>query len=149
MSDRRAQRILIDRPVQTALLVRAASYWLFCMVTIGVLLMVWGAWSGPPDRSVNVVREVSERYAPALLASLFLLPLVLLDVLRLSHRFVGPVARVRQGLGELAAGKRPAPLKFRDDDFWPEMAAEFNAAAEHIDETREVLVATRMSNTLS
>ena len=40
-----------------------------------------------------------------------LLPIVMMDVLRLSNRFVGPVKRLREGLKDLAQGKQVKPLK--------------------------------------
>jgi len=149
MSERRKRRYLIDRAVQTTLLVRTASYWLFSMLTVGMMLVVWEVFAGPRERSTDVLTATIVRYGPALLVSLLLLPLVMFDVLRMSHRFVGPVMRLRQGLRELATGRRPATMKFREDDFWREMAGEFNAAAEQIEETRDALVSTRMTNSLS
>jgi hypothetical protein len=50
-------------------------------------------------------------------------------VLRLSNRFVGPVGRLRKGLKDLASGNRTEPLLFRDDDFWRDMAGDFNEVA--------------------
>lgn len=149
MAERRKQRFLIDREVQTALLVRVTSYWLFCLVTIGAMLVFWNAAFGPPRRGLDLLADVIARYSPAMVASLAILPIVLVDALRLSHRFVGPVTKVREGLRQLAQGKRPEQVKVREGDFWPEMAAEFNRATEQIEETHEALVSTRMSNSLT
>ena len=51
---------------------------------------------------------------------------------RMSNRFVGPVLRLRKGLREVAEGRPAQPLNFRDDDFWREMASDFNCAAAHV-----------------
>ena len=149
MPERRQQWSLIDREIQTALLVRVTSYWLFCLVTIGAMLVFGNAAFGPPRGGLGVLADVIERYSPAMVASLAILPIVLIDALRLSHRFVGPVARVRDGLRQLAEGKRPEQLKVRDGDFLAEMASEFNRAAEQIEATHEGLVSARMSNSLT
>jgi hypothetical protein len=149
MLERRRRRLLIDRPVQIALLVRAASYWALCLLVVGTMLVLWEVFTGPPNRTTNVLTAAIDRYFPAMLCSLMLLPLVLCDVLKLSHRFVGPVWRMRQGLRQLADGKRPETMRFRKDDFWPEMAAEFNAVAERVEGTHEAMVESRMSGSLS
>jgi hypothetical protein len=149
MLERRRRRLLIDRPVQTALMLRTASYWLFCLVVVGSLLVIWEVFTGPAERSTNALAAAIERYSPAMFCSLILLPLLLCDVLKLSHRFVGPVWRLRQGLRQIAAGERPETMKFRKDDFWPEMAGEFNAVVEQVEGARDALVESRMSNSLS
>jgi hypothetical protein len=134
MAERRANRFMIERQVQSALLWRVAAYWVYCLIALGVMLIFWNAMTGPPRRGVELLADVLARYTPAMLASVVLLPLVMIDVLKLSHRFVGPVGKLRQGLAQLAAGRRPERMSFRKGDFWPEMAEEFNRAAARIDE---------------
>jgi hypothetical protein len=120
---------LVDREVQAALMMRTAWYWLFCLLSISLMLICWDAYHGPSRRFIDLASELYFRYGPALAASLILLPIVMLDVMRLSNRFVGPVARLRGGLRELADGRPAQPLNFRDDDFWRELATDFNRAA--------------------
>jgi len=119
---------LVDREVQVALMVRTAWYWLFCLLSISLMLICWDAYHGPSRRFIALASELYFRYGPALAASLILLPIVMLDVMRLSNRFVGPVVRLRFALREVADGRPAQPLNFRDDDFWRELAAEFNRA---------------------
>ena len=88
--------------------------------------------SGPPQRFIDLVTELYYRYGPALSASLMLLPVVLLDVIRVSNRFVGPVKRLRQGLADVADGRPAQPLNFRDSDFWCDLANNFNRAAARV-----------------
>jgi hypothetical protein len=126
--NRRAS-VFIDREVQGALLLRAAVYWLFCLISISLLLLCWNALVGPPRRFVDLATDVYSRFAPAMFASILLLPIVLIDVLRMSTRFVGPVVRLRTALKDLAEGRPAQPLNFRNDDFWRDMASDFNRAA--------------------
>ena len=121
--------IFVDREVQGALLIRAALYWLFCLVSISLMVACWSAFNGPPRRFVDVATDVYLRFGPAFAASLILLPVVLLDVLRVSNRFVGPIVRLRAGLKELAENRPAQPINFRDDDFWRDIATNFNKAA--------------------
>src|SRR5688572_2852891 len=122
----RRSRIFIDREVQGALMLRVASYWMFALLSITLMLLCWNVMTGPSRRFVEILLEMFNRYAPALAASMILLPLVMIDVARMSTRFVGPVIRLRGALGDLAANGRTTPITFRDDDFWQDLAEDFN-----------------------
>jgi hypothetical protein len=126
----RRSQIFIDREVQGALMLRVGFYWLCCLLSIVLMVLCWNVVTGPPRRFVDLFAEIQERYAPALVASLILLPMVMIDVVRLSHRFVGPVVRLRGGLRELATQGQAKPIAFRDGDYWQELAADFNRVAE-------------------
>jgi len=110
-------------------MLRAAVYWLFCLISISLMLLCWNALTGPPRRFVDLASDVYFRFGPAIVASLLLLPAVLIDVLRMSNRFVGPIVRLRTALRDLAEGRPAQPLNFRDDDYWRDMASDFNRAA--------------------
>ena len=124
----------IDRKVQGSLLARTAIYWMFTLFSMSLMLICWNAFTGPKVRFIDLVADLFDRYGPALLASLVLLPIVLMDVLRLSNRFVGPVSRLRAGLKDLAQGKLVKPLNFRDDDYWRDLAVDFNEVAARVNE---------------
>ena len=55
-----------------------------------------------------------------------LLPAFLWDTMRVSHRFAGPVLRLRRMMRELSLGEDPGELRFRDGDFWMELGDYFN-----------------------
>ena len=83
-------------------------------------------------RFMELFADLYFRYAPALAASLLLLPVVMVDVVRLSNRFVGPMVRLRGALKDMADGRPAQPLNFRDNDYWRELATEFNRAAARV-----------------
>jgi len=128
----RRSTFFIDREVQGSLLMRTAVYWLFCLLSVSLMLICWAAYNGPPRRFAELATDLFYRYSPALLASVILLPVVLMDVLRFSNRFVGPVTRLRTALGTLASGQPGKPLNFRDDDFWRELATDFNRVSARV-----------------
>ena len=132
MNSYRRSVFLVDRKVQGALMVRMVFYWLFCLLAVVLMIVCWNVYSGPPRRFVDLFLDLYHRYAPALAASLLLLPIVMMDVMRLSNRFVGPAAQLRGALKELADGRPTQPLNFRDDDFWRELANDFNRAAARV-----------------
>lgn len=59
-----------------------------------------------------------------------LMPLFIYDTVRLSHRFAGPIVRLRRALNDVAEGKKPVKIKFRDGDFWKDLADEYNILVE-------------------
>jgi hypothetical protein len=132
MNRNRRTIFLVDREVQGSLMLRVASYWLFCLLSISLMVLCWNVYTGPPQRFITLAADLYHRYAPALVASLILLPIVMMDVLRMSNRFVGPVVRLRMAMRELAEGRPAQPLSFRDNDFWRDMATDFNQAAARI-----------------
>ena len=120
---------LVDREVQGSLMIRVAVYWLFWLLSISLMIICWNAYTGPSRRFLELVTDLYFRHGPALAASLIVLPVVMMDALRMSNRFVGPIYRLRQGLRDLADGKPTQPINFRDNDFWRELGDEFNRAA--------------------
>ena len=132
MAKFRRRIFLIDSQVQGALMMRVVAYWIYCLFTISMLLIWWNLFAGPPRQFMLVLADVYQRFAPAAAASLLILPLVVMDLLRLSNRFAGPARRLRNALSELGEGKEVRPLLFRDNDFWQETAAEFNRVNDRI-----------------
>jgi hypothetical protein len=63
---------------------------------------------------------------PFLLVMVFLLPMFVLDTIKFSNRFAGPIYRLRRTIKEVAAGAAPRHLKFRDFDFWKGLAEDYN-----------------------
>lgn len=123
------RRFFVDFKVQGALLLRSVSYWGFCLLSITVMLIIWRVVSGPQQMFRDHLAEVWQRFAPALVASLLLLPLVLMDTVRLSNRFAGPVFRLRRSMKALVRGEKVQPIHFRDGDFWHDLADDFNILA--------------------
>ena len=61
----------------------------------------------------------------------------MLDTIRFSNRFVGPVTRLRRAMRSLGTTDDVAPLQFRDNDFWAEAADEFNNVLEKCNRQQE------------
>ena len=132
----------VDSHVQGALVKRIMSHWLTLFVVLGLAILGLKTMLGDPGA------PLSERFQSAkgdfLLISLIMLALVpvfVLDTIRFSNRFVGPIARFRGALRGLQEGN-VSKLHFRSHDFWRDLADEFNGVAEMIEKTnRESQVA--------
>jgi hypothetical protein len=126
------KRLFVDRKIQGALVRRVVMYWATCLITIVLMLLSWRILTGPHRLLYAYLSELWFYFAPALLASFILLPAVIIDVVRLSNRFVGPLNRLRQSMRALAQGEDVEPIRFRKADFWQTFADEFNAIAARV-----------------
>ena len=126
IQNRKRRQLFVDRRVQGALLLRATGYWLFCLLTVSLMVLCWGVLTGPRAPAAETLGRLLTTYAPALLASLILLPMVLVDCNRFSNRFVGPLLRFRRNLRQLADGEAVKPIQFRDHDYWTDLAESYN-----------------------
>ena len=129
---RRRRRIFVDSRVQGALATRVVIYWVHCLVSVSFMLTIWVIFTGQPQSSSDLMRQVWSRGGPALLASLLLVPLVIFDCIRVSNRFVGPLIRLRKAMRQAADGQAVSPIDFRKDDFWQELATDFNRLCEQL-----------------
>lgn len=127
----------VDKHVQGALLRRIFFHWLifFFVVTMSVVMLQ--AMLGDPAQSLatRLKYEMGEFvFMGVILLALF--PAFMLDTIRFSNRFVGPIARLRRHLRQLGKGETDL-CKFRDSDYWAEMAGEFNEVAGLVDSQRK------------
>jgi nitrogen fixation/metabolism regulation signal transduction histidine kinase len=92
----------------------------------------WMVLFDRPASSTEFFVRAWRQTIPTLLASVLLLPLVLLDCVRFSNRFVGPLFRLGRAMDRLADGQRVHNIVFRQGDFWFQLAQTFNRLNERI-----------------
>ena len=126
MAESRRKQILVDQKVQGALMLRTIMYWFFCILSVLLMVLCWSVYQGPPQPFLAVAQDVLKNYVSALVASIILLPLVLVDMIRMSNRFVGPVHNLRNVMVQLAQGRSVEPVRFRQNDYWADMGDAFN-----------------------
>jgi nitrogen fixation/metabolism regulation signal transduction histidine kinase len=73
------------------------------------------------------VRNLSWTHGPVIMVMLFLLPVFVIDTIKLSHRFAGPIFALRRAMREVVQGKPARQARFRSNDFWHELAEDYNA----------------------
>ena len=131
------RQIITDQTVQGELLFRSILYWLFCLCTVFLSVMAWAMWSQPGVPFLEVAQQSLVVSAPVFVGAILLLPLILIDVLRVSNRFVGPIRQVRHVLKQLAHGEPSRRVYLRKDDFWQDLAHYTNIVAEDLEQSRE------------
>lgn len=124
----------VDPQVQGALWRRLVLHWL-AFTSVAAALVVGLEWMSDPFQQVGaVIASAWWTYSPLLLVLACLLPVFIFDSIRLSHRFAGPVFRLRKVMKELAQGTIPARVEFRENDFWREMATDVNRVIEQMED---------------
>ncbi len=129
------KQLFVDPKVQGALVLRVLLYWVVCLITITLMLLCWSIVQ-TPRMFYTHFDDMWFHYGPALIASFVLLPMVIVDIIRVSNRFAGPLVRLRRGMRALARGEHVEPIMFRHGDFWKEFADEFNAVAARVQNGR-------------
>ena len=127
MSRSERKKKYIDSDVQGALTRRLIWHWFVFLVVASVTAYLLQVLSNPFKSQMDHVRELWWTQGPFLVVLLFLLPVFVVDTVKLSHRFAGPIFNLRRAMGEVAEGKPPRKLQFRDNDFWHDLSAEYNA----------------------
>jgi hypothetical protein len=137
--------------VQGALARRIILHWLVFLAVGSLVAFILQVLSNPFRPISAHAREMWWTHGPFLLVLAFLLPVFVVDTIKLSHRFAGPIYALRRALREIAQGDKPRRLKFRKRDFWHGLADEYNAVLVKFDlleedkknvESNELVVST-------
>jgi hypothetical protein len=140
MKSKPRKKYFIDPKVQGILVSRVVTYWfvfvfgMFALLAGFPLVISFLVKSPVAPSAGQLVLQTWRSFWPALFASALMLPILILDIIRVSHRFAGPMVRLRSALRDVAAGKNVEPVVFRYGDFWCEVAEEFNQATARIRE---------------
>ena len=119
--------LLIDRKVQGVLIGRVLLYWFSAISYLGLSFLFIQYYENPDEPFFTHLKALFLDVWPWLPSSVLLLPLVIFDVVRLSNLFAGPIYRLRHHLAELVVDSSCRPLKFREDDYWQDLAAPINS----------------------
>ena len=129
----RRKRLLIDRKVQGAILKRVFVYWLFCVLFIMTPILIVHALRHPELSFSRQLCDIGANYWMSLLLAVLLLPMALMDALRLSHGFIGPMIRLRRQVERLAAQPGIEFSGCRETDFWGQLAVDVGRAADDLE----------------
>ena len=143
MSRHKRKRLLVDPAVQGALVLRVTRYWiasLLALITMQVAFEMALAAAYPFENGPAVMDVLTGMWVfmlRGLIVTVFLLPALIWDLLRFSHRFAGPISRLKHAMNDLADGKPVEPIHFRKDDFWYEFAEAFNRISDKVQPAAE------------
>jgi len=112
---------------QSILVRRMLVYWVVFQLAVVNILFIWGYLNQTEQTAGEYLVDFVPSMVPMFVCFLFLAPFFCRDAVRLSHRLVGPLVRVRDALRTLAAGEYTERIEFRKDDFAQELKDDLNA----------------------
>ena len=134
----------VDSSVQGALLRRIFTHWIvFFFVTALSIVALQTLLGDPTKPLVERLQVETGEFVLIGIVMLALLPAFMLDTVRFSNRFVGPILRVRRHLRELGSEQKTEHCSFRDNDFWIDMANEFNKVVELVEQQKAEILELR------
>ena len=135
MSPRTKRRTTIfDPEVQGSVIRKIAVHWMIFFSCNVLALLMWVRLFDQPDASWSqTFTDTLRRFLPFFVVTLALIPAFVWDTLKLTSRFAGPILRLKGALAEASQGRPVPPLRFREDDFWQEIAQNFNLMMERQD----------------
>lgn len=130
----RRKKQYVNARVQGRIIGRMAAYWILYHFVLWHGLFVYryaqhrlssaGGGTAMPFR--EMYGEFWTDYSPLLFCAALILPLFMIDFVRMTHRIVGPLVRVRHALHQLMDGQRVNSVEFRKGDLLTEFESEFN-----------------------
>ena len=121
------KKTFVDRNVQGALVRRLVFHWLVFLLVGTAVTLVFQYLTDPFTSMDEHFSSFLQKQSGFIAVMLCMTPIFVLDTVKLSHRFAGPILRLRRGLRELAAGEDAQRMTLRPGDFWTDLAVEFNA----------------------
>jgi len=138
MSIKKRGIVLVDPQVQWALGRRIILHWILfagCLISINVMLQTIMAIT--ESSFTEAVYAAAMKEGSVIVVMALMLPMFLLDTIKLSNRFAGPMFRLRSAMEKLSNHEPMKPLNFRTGDFWAEAADDFNRVAEQHESLRQ------------
>jgi hypothetical protein len=129
----RRTKNFIDASVQGSLARRIIFHWLLFLLVASLAAFILQVLSNPFRPLPQHLNDIWLTHGPFFLVMVFLLPVFVVDSIKLSHRFAGPIYSLRRAIRDIAAGKPARKLKFRRHDFWHDVAEDYNAMLQRLD----------------
>ena len=134
---RARKQIYNSQKIQGPIVARLATYWVVYHLVLlhGMFLFHYFLYRGQllADSQMTTV-PFSELYSSflsqnssLLLCSVAFFPLILWDMLKLTHRVAGPLVRFMSTLKQLEGGEKVEPVRLREGDLLVELQTAFNS----------------------
>jgi hypothetical protein len=128
------KKVLVNRRVQGRVLLRVLWLWALYHVILWHMMLFFRfvqysaelLTGGAPRPFSDISAEFFENHYLMLVCAVIVLPYLVWDVLKVTHRFVGPLVQFQRCLASLARGEQVAEVKLRQGDFLGELRDSFN-----------------------
>ena len=129
-------KLFVSRGIQGALSLRFGLYWVMyhiCLWNGAFMYFFLRARLSQLTGSDQPMLSLSEMYAlflkeyiPITVAAGLLLPVVIYELIRQTHRIAGPLVRFSHAMNDMMAGKTIQPVKLREGDMLTDFEKLFN-----------------------
>ncbi len=134
----RRARSFVDPEVQGGLLRKIAIHWTLLFVVNALALVIWVRMFEQPESSWTATfGDCVRRFLPFFVITILLIPAFIWDTLKITNRFAGPILRLRSAIASASRGQTVEPLHFRNNDFWQEIAEDFNGLVKRQQENHQ------------
>lgn len=128
------KRLFVNRDIQGRLLARTSLYWVLYHAVLWMAMFFFrfaehrgAVMAGAEPRSfADLYGQFVHEHSSLWVCSFAILPIVLWDLLKFSHRVVGPLVRFQRTLESLTAGQEVAEVKLRQGDLLSDLECAFN-----------------------
>lgn len=137
MSKSKRATVLVDPKVQWAIGRRIVLHWFLfagCLIVVNIMMRTIVTMAEVPF--IEALRMAAVRQLSVVVVMVVMLPMFVLDTMKLSNRFAGPMYRLRNALLKIPSAQPVEPLTFRSGDFWSDTAEDFNRVAQHCEALR-------------
>lgn len=126
MSSDQRSKTYIDPNVQGALARRLVFHYSVFLIGSCLFAFLLQILTNPFQPIAVTLKDLWWTQGPFILVGVCLIPVFVNDTIKLSHRFVGPIARVHGVVRQSTLGKQVKAIKLRPGDFWSEFVDDFN-----------------------
>lgn len=138
MADCKRKMTYVDRRVQGALARRLVLHWTVFLTVAAAFSFLFQWLHNPFQGFPELAGKAWTTHGPFLMTGLLLVPVFVYDAIKLSSRFAGPIFRLRRTFQVIAQDGRPRELTFRNNDFWKDMADDFNQMVNRLFEREQI-----------
>ena len=142
MKKNRRKKVVVDNEIQHGLARRLVTYWGVTWLLVFSLPIVMRMLTERIPFDQLATQIITDFWFPIVI-SVLLIPIVVWDSLRFSHRVAGPISRIKKTVESISGGDKVRPIKLRKNDFCGPLADEVNklidSTASSSDERNETL----------
>lgn len=131
------KKLFVDAAVQGGLAKRITLHW-FVFFGIVVALQFLTAWMLNPVQSFSELsHSIIQNNGLFLIAVALLLPAFVLDSVKVSNKFAGPIVRLKNEFNEVSKTGELKEIGFREGDYWTELADAYNGLVHAVNRKHE------------
>ena len=118
----RRWRLMASVPIQGGLVVRLFLYWCLFQFSVFATIALFSFLTNGESSGTSL-------FWPAMIVSFMILPMVMLDLMRFSNKFAGPIVNISNKMKKMASSETVETINLRPGDFCMDLADHVNQVA--------------------